>query len=71
MTAMPPSNFNPLHFCAAHTVGAEVHRQWIETAAYFKAQRRGFAPGHESEDWREAELEISSRIAASFYDVSR
>jgi hypothetical protein len=30
----------------------------IELAAYRKAERRGFTPGHEVEDWLEAEREI-------------
>jgi hypothetical protein len=28
--------------------------------AYFKAEKRGFAPGHELEDWREAEEEVDA-----------
>ena len=27
-------------------------------AAYYRAERRGFAPGHEVEDWLAAEAEI-------------
>jgi hypothetical protein len=30
----------------------------ISVCAYFKAQRRGFAPGHALEDWLQAEREI-------------
>lgn len=29
----------------------------IRVAAYIKAERRGFAPGHELEDWLAAEME--------------
>jgi hypothetical protein len=32
----------------------------IATAAYYRAQRRGFSPGRELDDWLEAEREISS-----------
>jgi hypothetical protein len=32
--------------------------QMIATAAYFRAQQRGFEPGHELEDWFAAETEI-------------
>ncbi len=32
----------------------------IAERAYFKAQQRGFAPGHELEDWLAAEREIAS-----------
>ncbi|MCG6860254.1 MAG: DUF2934 domain-containing protein [Chromatiaceae bacterium] len=30
----------------------------IEAAAYLKAEVRGFTPGHEMEDWLEAEREV-------------
>lgn len=40
---------------------AEVEReQMIAEAAYYRAQRRGFAPGRELDDWLAAEAEISS-----------
>ncbi len=32
----------------------------IAKAAYFRAQKRGFAPGHELEDWLAAEHEAYS-----------
>lgn len=31
----------------------------IEEAAYYRAERRGFAPGHELEDWLQAEAEAA------------
>ncbi len=31
----------------------------VAECAYYKAQARGFAPGHEVEDWLEAESELS------------
>ncbi|HUX83325.1 MAG TPA: DUF2934 domain-containing protein [Halothiobacillus sp.] len=31
----------------------------IALAAYYKAEARGFAPGHELNDWLEAEQELS------------
>jgi len=36
------------------------HRQ-IAEAAYYRALARGFAPGHEQEDWLGAEAEIDRR----------
>jgi Protein of unknown function (DUF2934) len=41
-------------------------RTWIEKAAYFKAERRGFVPGQDWQDWFEAERESDaiSGIAA-------
>ena len=32
--------------------------QWISTCAYYKAEARGFEPGHELDDWLAAELEV-------------
>ncbi len=32
--------------------------QMIATTAYYHAQQRGFAPGHELEDWLAAEAEV-------------
>jgi len=37
----------------------------IANSAYFRAQRRGFAPGHELEDWLAAEQEVYALIAGS------
>jgi len=36
----------------------------IEEAAYYRAEKRGFAPGLETEDWCEAEAEIQARVRA-------
>jgi Protein of unknown function (DUF2934) len=33
-------------------------RELIARVAYFRAERRGFAPGGELEDWLEAEAEV-------------
>ena len=39
-------------------VPAEQRRHYIEMAAYYIAERRGFAPGNPLEDWVQAEAEI-------------
>ena len=36
----------------------EERRRRIAVAAYYRAERRGFAPGCEMDDWIEAEAEI-------------
>lgn len=33
-------------------------------AAYYRAERRGFAPGRELEDWLEAEAEVEAQLAS-------
>lgn len=35
----------------------------IAVAAYYRAERRGFEPGHELEDWLAAEAEIKGLFA--------
>lgn len=40
----------------------ELH-DMVAEAAYYRAQRRGFAPGHELEDWLQAETEIAAPAA--------
>ena len=36
-------------------------REAIALVAYYLAERRGFAPGHEVEDWLRAEQEVDAR----------
>ena len=40
-------------------------KQLIEEAAFFIAEGRDFAPGHELADWLEAEAEIETRLAGA------
>jgi hypothetical protein len=44
-------------------VSADERMRMIEAAAYYRAERRGFAPGGEVEDWLAAEREIDTRLA--------
>ena len=37
-------------------------RKLISEAAYYRAKRRGFVPGHELEDWIQAEAEVLGRL---------
>jgi hypothetical protein len=39
-------------------LSTEYFVQEIAKAAYFRAQNRGFAPGHEKQDWLEAESTV-------------
>jgi len=38
---------------------AAEREEMVRTAAYYRAERRGFAPGYEWEDWLAAEAEVS------------
>lgn len=44
---------------------ADARLREIQEAAYYKSQRRGFVPGHEMDDWLEAEREVTGTIAGS------
>jgi len=41
---------------------AEARRAMIAEGAYLRAERRGFAPGHETEDWVAAEAEVDALL---------
>lgn len=45
------------------TLMADLHHR-IAVAAYFLAERRGFAPGHELDDWLAAEDAVEAEDAA-------
>jgi hypothetical protein len=38
--------------------------EMISVAAYYRAERRGFAPGGADRDWLEAEIEIDRLLTA-------
>jgi hypothetical protein len=46
-------------------VTEEARRAMIAEAAYFHAERRGFAPGNEAQDWLRAEAEIDALLRAA------
>lgn len=46
----------------ARFVGPEQRAALIAEAAFFRAEKRGFAPGHEEEDWLAAEAEVDTRL---------
>ena len=45
-------------------VSPDKRRAMIAEAAYLRAERRGFAPGHEAEDWCAAEREVDALLSA-------
>jgi len=49
---------------AEKQISPERRQQMIAEAAYFRAQRRGFAPGAEAQDWLESEAEVEELLAA-------
>ena len=55
----------------ARFVGPEHRTALIAEAAYFRAEKRGFVPGHETEDWLAAEAEVDATLlqSSSPFDV--
>jgi Protein of unknown function (DUF2934) len=39
-------------------------RKLVSEAAYYRAKQRGFTPGHELEDWIQAEAEVMRRVSS-------
>jgi hypothetical protein len=58
-TSILRSDRSLVDFAEAIARSQEQLRQAIAEAAYYRAQQRGFAPGHELEDWLAAQHEIS------------
>jgi hypothetical protein len=46
------------------TVSEDARRAMVAEAAYLRAERRGFAPGNEEEDWLAAEAEVDALLRA-------
>jgi hypothetical protein len=38
--------------------------EMVSQAAYYRAEKRGFQPGLEAEDWVQAEAEVRARLQA-------
>lgn len=47
---------------ASRVVEDSERNRMIETAAYYRAEKRGFGSGHELDDWLEAEQEIQQQL---------
>jgi hypothetical protein len=54
---------DPLRFCQRGQSPTAARHAAISQAAYVRAQRRGFEPGRESEDWLIAEAEIDRQMS--------
>ncbi len=52
-------------------ISNEERHHLIAEAAYFRAERRSFAPGHELEDWLGAEAEINAKLIQNGTDPMR
>jgi hypothetical protein len=55
--------FDPLRFCPSPPDEHAARKAMVAEAAYFRAERHGFAPGHELEDWVAAEHEVDALLS--------
>jgi hypothetical protein len=53
------------------SISEDVRRGMIAEGAYLRAERRGFAPGHEDEDWLAAEAEVDALLKARYGATSQ
>ncbi|HVJ13377.1 MAG TPA: DUF2934 domain-containing protein [Burkholderiales bacterium] len=58
--AAKPASSQP--FEARADISPEELRKLIAEAAYYRAKKRGFAPGYEIDDWVQAEAEVKRLI---------
>ena len=58
----PAAAAETLSSTARAKVTPEARRGMIAEAAYLRAERRGFAPGHEVADWLAAEQEVDALL---------
>lgn len=49
-------------------LNAEQRNHYVEVAAFYIAERRGFIPGNPADDWCEAELEVDRLIASGHFN---
>lgn len=61
ITTQSPPEVSPV----CRVIDPQTRRELIAQAAYFRAQHRGFLPGHEQEDWCAAEMEVDDAQNAS------
>ena len=52
-------------------ISEDVRRAMVAEGAYLRAERRGFAPGREEEDWLAAEAEVDRLLKAGHGGTSQ
>lgn len=64
--AISPTKSAPeVRITPAPAVTSEERERLVARAAYFRAEKRGFAPGCELQDWVEAEAEVLRLIGSA------
>lgn len=62
-----PAKSSVAPVAARPAVTPEQRHNYIEVAAFYVAQRRGFAPGNPLDDWAMAEREVDHLIASGHF----
>ncbi len=62
-----PAKASAAPVAARPAVTVEQRHNYIEVAAFYVAQRRGFAPGNPVDDWAMAEQEVDRLIASGHF----
>jgi hypothetical protein len=58
-----PKTMRPLRAdVVAAVIDPDHRRALIAEVAYYRAERRGFEPGHEVQDWLSAEAEVDTAL---------
>ena len=66
VSAKSPATSAPeMRQAGAPSISAEERERLIARVAYFRAEKRGFAPGSELQDWVEAEAEVLRLIGGA------
>ncbi len=63
------SEFNSIILPYSIPIDPNKFREMVAEHAYFKAEKSGFTPGHEMEDWLEAEEEVKKQCFYCFQEV--
>jgi hypothetical protein len=59
----PKTTMRPLRAdVVAAVIDPDHRRALIAQIAYYRAERRGFEPGHDAEDWLNAEAEVDTAL---------
>jgi hypothetical protein len=66
-SVLPVTGHSRYSHIAQLIVQRNVRHELIALAAYLRAQRRGFGPGRELEDWLAAEAEVDTAITLGVY----
>ena len=63
------ADFNPVKESNKEVFDEDRFQKMVKERAYCKAEKRGFACGHEMEDWFEAEAEVKNQYFYWFQDA--